>query len=292
MRTFAEEANVLFIANKEYGTVRQSSPKGIGYLKDFYTVDTIDEKDSAEVEKNLSTIESTCLPLINKLKIGDDLSDSEWADIAIYMAVQYGRTPYARARMDEVATIITTNELKQKLADAINNPDKYNELVEAVSTNNPSIHMPSRDELVEWVLKPGPLAKISIDNGTYVQSFFRIAWEIADGLLNTRWIVLHAPRGSSFITSDNPMALSINRELSVYETLAILLPGVVRHFPLDSRTCLMMVGERTAREIQHNIISKNEVRKINKLIYSQALKYVISGNKTLLDSLTTRPTSR
>jgi hypothetical protein len=187
--------------------------------------------------------------------------------------------------MDELATIITTNELKQHLANAINDPSKYDELVDIVARSNPETEMPTRNQLIEWVLKPGPLASINIDNGTYVQSFFRMAWEIGDGLLKTQWTIFHAPQNSQFITSDNPVCLSIDRKLEEHETLAILLPGVVRYFPINAKICLVMTDEPVRREILHATISRREVRMINKIIYVQAQKYVLSGNRSLLESL-------
>lgn len=145
--------------------------------------------------------------------------------------------------------------------------------------------IPSREKLAEMVLGPRIIEEFNLDNGTYVQSIFRIAWEIADSLLKKHWTVLHVPQGSCFVTSDNPMTLSINRELLPNETLAVLLPGVTRYFPLSSKTCLVITDEATRREINHKAISKNEVRKINKLLYDKSFKYVISGNEKLLKSL-------
>jgi hypothetical protein len=42
---------------------------------------------------------------------------------------------------------------------------------------------------------------------------------------------------------------------------------------------------RDGRKILHTKISKKKVRKINKLIYNQAKRYVISGNENLILSL-------
>lgn len=286
LRGFTETKNDLFVVNKEFNTIRKTSPKGVGYIKDFYTVDTIDEKDSAEVEENLGKIESKCIPLLDKLMAAKDLPNDEWADIAIYIALQYGRTPHMRNLMDKVATVSVNNYIKEALAEALNDPVKYTELKNGVAGQSPDAPpIPSREKLAEMVLGPRIVEEFNLDNGTYVQSIFRIAWEIADSLLKRHWTILHAPKNSCFITSDNPMTLSINRELLPYETLAVLLPGVVRHFPLNSKACLVITDETTSRGISHQTISKNEVRKINKLLYVKAFKYVITGNEKLLKSL-------
>ena len=285
MRGFCETPNTLFVKDINSGRVRRSSTRGIGYLENFYTVDTVDEKDSPEVEEALSKIENICIPLLSKLSQGIELSNSEFADIAIYIAVQYGRTPHAKARMDKVATIIATNEMKQRMADTVNDPKLFDEMIEELKKANPSAELPTREKIIEWVLKPDPLLKVKIDSGTHVKHFFDQAEVIGSGLLKHKWVVLHAPASSSFIFSDNPIGLEISRKLEEHEILAILLPGVERIFPLNAKTCLVITPHKFERAIEHRKLTANETRRINKLIHSQTRRYSISGNEALIRSL-------
>lgn len=285
LRRFTEMPNVLHVYNKETKTMRQTSTKGVAYSRDFYTVDTIDEKDSAEVEENLGHIESVVLPILSKIITQNDLSNANRADLAIYIAVQYGRTPVAKARMDRVATILATNEIKKTLVEAVNYADRYREMVEIIRADNSDHYVPTREKLIEWILKPEPIAKISIDKGTYVAHFFDNAKYISEGLLRTKWTVITAQRNSSFITSDNPIALTIDRKLKNHETLAIMLSDVRRYFPLDSKHCLVMTNNLTSRVIERRIAGKAEVKMINKIMSEQAYNYVISGNVQLLSSI-------
>lgn len=277
---------MLYVYDKNAKRTRQTSTKGIAYSRDYYTVDTVDEKDSSEVEDDLGRIETAVIPILSEIVSGEDLSNPKRADLAIYIAVQYGRTPVAKARMDEVATIVATNEVKSIMADAVNDDAKYQELVDRIRADDPNRFVPSRDTLIEWILKPGPMAKVIMDNGTYVKQFFENAEHIAEGLLRTKWTVLTAPQRASFITSDNPTGLVVDRELNEHEALAIMLPGVTRYFPLNSKHCLVMSDDLEGRAIERRTASRNEVRRINKVITEQAYKYVISGNERLLNSLT------
>jgi len=286
LRLFAENKNVLYVSNKQFDSIRLTSPKGIGYLKDFYTVDTVDETDSAEVERNLSKIETGCIPLLGKLLYAEDLPNAEWADVAIYIALQYGRTPHMRNKMDTAATALLNNYLKDTLTDALDDPRKYAELEREIAEKDPKLLVVhTRENIEKLVSGPKILEEFNLDNGTYVQSIFRMAGEIVDGLLKRHWTVLHAPKGSSFITSDNPLTLSIDRTLLPYESLAILLPGAMRYFPLSAKACLLITDENVGRIISHKAITKDEVRRINKLLYRESLKYAVSGNRRLLSSL-------
>lgn len=288
LRGFVEVPNTLHVYDKNAKRIRQTSTKGIAYSRDYYLVDTIDEKDSSEVEENLGRIETVAIPLLSKLVAKNDLSNANRADLAIYISIQYGRTPFAKAQMDQVATILTTNETKTIMADAVNDEAKYQEMVERIRADEPNRYVPARETLIEWIIKPGPLAKVSIDIGTYVKQFFENAWHISEGLLGTKWTVITAPRGSSFITSDNPVGLTVNRSLEEHEVLAIMLSGVTRYFPLDSTHCLVMTNNLNGRQIERRMASKGEVRMINKIINEQAYKYVVSGNNRLLQSITTQ----
>lgn len=285
LRGFTELPNILHVYNKDKKGFRQSSTKAIAYSRDYYTVDTIDEINSSEVEDNLGRIETIVIPILSKIITDSDLSNTNRADLAIYIAVQYGRTPVAKARMDEVATILATNETKTIMAEAVNDDAKYEEMVERIKSDDPEGYVPSRDTLIEWILKPGPMAKVSMDNGTYVKQFFENAQYISEGLLRTKWTVFSAPIGTSFITSDNPIGLFIDRQLEEHEVLAIMLTGVTRYFPLDAKHCLVMTDDLTGRDIERRTAAKSEVRTINKIIFEQAYKYAISGNERLIRSL-------
>jgi hypothetical protein len=274
----------LYVINKKYGSIPATTPAGVVYVPGFYTVDTITEKDSSEAEDNFSKIETTCIPIIKKMITGGYLTNPNLADMAIYIALQYGRTPFSRTRMDDVTTVVATNLIKEKLVEAYNDPMKYKEMLEGVKEENPELDFPTREKIEEWILKPGPIAKMKVDNGTYVVQVFESAYSIADALLRKRWIVLRAPRDASFVTSDNPIGLYLNRSLKFGEMLAILLPDVKCFFPLDSKTCLVIV-DNDHFELKESIISKDRVKSINRLIYTQAQQYVISSSKPLLRSL-------
>lgn len=274
----------LYVMNKKYGSIRLTSSAGVAYTPGFYIVDTVDETDSSEVEEVFCKIETTCIPIVRKMAAGEYLTNSNIADLAIYIALQYGRTPFSRARMDDVSTIVMTNQMKAHFVEAYNDSEKYDELVSDLRADRPNIDIPSREMIKEWILKPGPYVHMKIDNGTYVKQFFENADTIADRLLNKRWIVLRAPRNSSFITSDNPIGLHLDRPLATGEALSILLNGVQRFFPVNAKTCLAIV-DNDRFELKKSAISKKHVKSINKLIYDQAQQYVISGSQLLLSSL-------
>lgn len=275
----------LFVYNRQYKTYRTSSQKGVAYQLDFYIVDTVTEKDSLEVEQGLGKIESVVIPLLGKLSSTKQLKNSEWADIAIYVAIQYGRTPTARKTLDDVYTVMISNAVKENLADTLNTPGCYDSLKRDFEAEHTDIKLPSREKLGEMILKPGPIANMSIDNGTFVKAFFEVSEKISSGLLKRRWKLLQAPKDSLFITSDNPIALLARKPLTPNQKPAILVEGIEIYMPIDSKHCLAIADMKNDGSFLKHKITKSQVRAINKLVFSQANKYVISGNKALLESL-------
>lgn len=275
---------MLYVLNKQYGSIRPTSPAGVAYVPGFYIVDTLSEKDSSEVEEAFSKIETICIPIIKMMVTGEYLTNVNIADLAIYIALQYGRTPFSRARMDDVSAIVMTNLVKEQLARAYNDLEKYNEMAKYLQASNPDLDMPSREKIKEWIMSPGPIAPVLVDNGSYVKQLFENAGSIAAELLSRRWIVLRAPKKTSFITSDNPIGLYLRRPLIGCEVLAILKKDIQRFFPLNSKTCLVIIDNDKFELLTDNI-TKDQVKAINRLIFDQAYKYVISGSSQLLLSL-------
>lgn len=285
MRLFAAADGKLYILNKEHGTVRETSSKGVAHSYDFYTVDTVDEKDSSEVEDAFTKVENRCIPIIKQLIKGDSaFPNADYADLAFYIALQYWRTPTARAKMDNISKIMVTAELRNKLRQISTDPEQYEELVRDFSKEHPDIKLPPMDRIGKMSQANISLEEFAWDNGNFVQSIFRMADEIAAGLLRSHWFVLTAPSQSQFVTTDNPVIMHITRPLQPFELPAILLPGSDKYLPLNSKYCLAITDGKWSG-VGHLKVTKNKVRAINRLACLQAEKYVISGSRPLLQSL-------
>lgn len=285
MRLFTAANDKLYTLNKEFKTVRETSSKGVAYSHDFYTVDTVDEIDSSEAEEAFAQIENRCIPLIKNLVEGkNSFSNANFADLAIYVALQYGRTPTSRAKMDEVSRVMVTAELRDKLRQVSTSQERYDELLRDFSDTHPDIVLPSMEEMGKLSKSDIVLDEFAWDNGSFVQSVFRMAEEIAQGLLSSRWIVLEAPSKSQFVTTDNPVIMRMTRSLRPFESPAILLPGTEKYLPLSSRCCLL-ITDGSWSGVSRTKITRNSIRAINRLAFLQAGKYVISGSKPLLHSI-------
>jgi len=282
---FTTADNELYVLSKEFKTIKETSTKGVAYSHNFYTVDTVDEKDSSEVEETFSKIESRCIPIIKNLtESKNSFTNAEYADLAIYIALQYWRTPAARRKMDDFSKAIATIEIREKLRHVSTNQDVYDELLKYFKEEHPDTVLPSMKAMSKWAKSDVELDEFAWDNGTFVQSVFRMAEEIGQGLLTSSWFVLEAPSNSQFITTDNPVILRMTRPLKPFEAPAILLPGTEKYLPLSSKSCLMITDGKWSG-INHIKLTKRKVRAINRLAYLQAGKYAISSSQLLLQSI-------
>ncbi len=286
LRLFSDNDSGLHVYDKVTKSIRLTSAKGVAYSHDFYTVDTVDEKDSAEVEETFSKIENLCIPIIKSLSEGLTVySNADYADLSIYIALQYWRTPTARAKMDNFSKVMATHELREKLREVSTDRKVYDALLTEFQNEHPDIVLPPMETIGKWANSSLELAEFKWDNGSFVKSVFGMAEEIAKGLLSSRWILLQAPKDTQFITSDNPIVMRLTRRLKTSEIPAILLPGTDKLFPVSSKRCLLII-DGSWKGIGSIKLTRSSVRSINRLTYLQASKYVLSGSKNLLESIT------
>ena len=87
------------------------------------------------------------------------------------------------------------------------------------------------------------------------------------------------------ILSQDMVERSPNQVLATIDGNKILVEGIEIYMPIDSKHCLAIADMKNDGSFLKHKITKSHVRAINKLVFSQANKYVISGNKALLESL-------
>jgi len=205
LRKFINAEKKLYIKNKKTGSIRQGSAKSVNYQDDFYVVDTIDEKNSQEIEQTLGRVESVSFPLLNKLSDADISSNSEWADVAIYITVQYGRTPKYKKQLKEAMVIYADTHIRQTLKSAVTNEDAYADLKKINQEQIGDFKVPSQTELKSILDQEILASEITYGNNTYVKTFFEEAYTLADYILKKRWIVMHRIGKATFITNDSPV---------------------------------------------------------------------------------------
>jgi hypothetical protein len=276
LRQFYDDANQLWIYDRQTNNYRHSSSAGIGYLPDYYTVDTVDEKDSTEIEVMLGIVESVAGPLLLKLANQESIPSVERGDIAIFLALQAVRVPNLEKTVIEGTKKSYQAVLKEYLRILATNEAAFNSMKRKMEADGVR-HNFSQDDLREELAKGyEPSLEMDVPRGyTVKMALDMVNKELAHGFNVLDWHVLEAPKGSAFVTSDNPF-VNLGR--------GFLMPNTFKIFPLAKNKALL-IGHRQNASLAYQKVDAKLVRRLNKDITQHSDRYVFSHSKALLERM-------
>ena len=250
----------------------RKGPKGVAAEEFFYQApETPGHED--DTEPVLAEIESLVAPHLEKLRAGDiGLSPQEKGELSSFIALCFTRTVAYRDLVNSMMVgvfrlrakkILETEGELDRIAESVTE-DKD---IEPALANKESI----RRELQAVVAKERTVTQQS--KGWTIKQAFERSTEYSDLFEGLTWLLLEAPDGEAFITSDNPVIL--------------IDPGVVRgskryrhssllqfHFPVCSRYYL--VGAAIPPPVRHSPIrpeyvaalGENQMRHARREVYA------------------------
>ena len=206
---------------------------------------------------------------LKKLRNGETIDLDERLKVSWYVYAMTARVPIARAR---AGRIIEDNS-ERWAEDTVNELRMAHEITGIPISEERQQYM---DEMVER-LKHDPT---DLPNGLYEEMLTRVQYksntnEMPDSvhiLSNFAWRVISAPRGSHFITSDNPVHVFSMPEGpdNPYFELAM---------PLSSEYALHVSRQGIPQQLEFVSGDRSIVRKLNIRFLSTVDRFVFSGRK-------------
>jgi len=95
------------------------------------------------------------------------------------------------------------------------------------------------------------------------------------------WQFWYSSKNSSFITSDNPFV--VTRPQNYNGPYGIGTKGAKKLVPLNQKVCLVMCDK--GESVINRQVSSKDVRSVNGLIALECNRFLISKDKSLLESL-------
>ncbi len=280
LKGFVDGDGKLHVFDRYSKRYRYSAPKGVAYSPDYYTVDTIDEKDSPVVEEGYALVENAARPIIAKLQQPSALTEEERENLALFAAMQYQRVPDAEKRIQE-ATEKGFKAISQRMAEIIaSNQQAYE------STQQKPKQLTGEDsELTpeDWAgLANGEKFKIdvTVPHDCVVRQMLETALYVAPYLYQLDWTVLYAPNSRAFITSDSPFVLTGKPPLP-WMGIGLITPGSRKYFPLSKTTCLVM-GDKPKPTLEFGEAASKQVRYINARVALNSDRFVMASSEPLL----------
>ena len=105
---------------------------------------------------------------------------------------------------------------------------------------------------------------------------------LAKNIFELKWNFAIAPKGTSFITTDNPCFTISSSKIRQ----GLLSPNVLIFFPLRPDLCIIIKPVLKSKKENYINIDKKKVREINKLILENSYQCAIAKDKIHLECLT------
>lgn len=277
LRSFTPDAERIWVFDREENTFRQQGLEQTAIHKDFYTVTGPDGCKTDAVEKLLAKIEGDTKQIVSRLDDhkpkgeGEDLST-----LMMFVALMQTRVPAFDRQQNELTEQSIRWWCKAQHPTPETVADSFRDYQEETGENLENI---DPNEFFQMIRDD----QFEIENPRQnnVKMMLDLSLKTAPVLDQLHWVVLSAPTGSAFITSDNPFTVVQPPGFdSNGQGYGILTPGATTVMPLSQKTCIMFSGETWPK--QYATARKDFVRHINYLIAANSERFVLSGCEPLL----------
>lgn len=278
MRGFCP-AGDLWVYDREKDERRKSRPETVAVKKGFYAVQGPDgARDYAEVENRLGVVESLAAPVIRKVDAGGRLELRERYALAMFVALlKYRTTTFERQAAEFKETLSNPEAAKEMLAPST---EGVRILLKQIGYEDPGLPEMAQT-IYEYVhehgveYQPGPNARLE----QMLQGTHKLGTELVLGSLT----VARAPKGSYFITADNPYVVVAPREAQdplTWEEPAIIPPGYECWIPLCA--CSLLIGGHEELNGRYIRFDEEEVHAANLMVAAQCERFFMAGDETQL----------
>jgi hypothetical protein len=225
----------------------ETNIKNIAAQKGFYNFES--DEGGFSMEPVLSELENSASGIIREIcrqKTLSHLDEDDMGVIALFMAIQFSRTPMARTWRDQVQEAV----LK-----------KFGDSPEAIAQ-------------IEKILPSGEKAS----KNAAIHFLATTAHEQAKHFLNKTWFLFETSTDDPFYISDNPIALFNSQKFGAYGNLGLAVPGIQITLPISPTFALGFYCPSFMKECLERVGQYQELLKVDPV---KAAKYSGSINEVV-----------
>ncbi len=270
LRRFAVTGNPnqICVYDKDRGASYKTSVNNAAVVRDYYKVDTDGTVDPYTLEKGLSVLEGSAIPVIKKITRGEEVSNEERAYVAEFISVQHLRGQNMLKFVADTTALINAKMLDVTLA----SKDRWEQQTK---------QMQEKGYLLEDDISYEDLKKFH-ENREYEVSFNH-QWLLGQSLTQTHiepytqiffdmhWTVLEAAPGHFFYTSDTPLIYSSPEMHPIYGDGGLMHKNIEVTFPLSKKYMLLASWQGFS---ERHMVKDTLCKKMNANTAKQAYQYV------------------
>jgi hypothetical protein len=247
----------LFVFDRVTGTFRRDQPKNVAAITHDYTIYREGGVKDTRVEEFFARVEGAAVPIALKLRNREALTADERQTFAWYLAYFAARVPRFKRWLNEQETA------KRKLFDRehLRSPDQLQTLIDNADLSDAE-RADANAELMFETLKSEEYT-VLIGHNYRVRLLVERGFDLMPRVHDLFWIVGHAPSGSEFITSDNPLFEDPSGQLAT--------------FPLAADTALLMMPTTSDRTHNYDKDTPVEIVHLTNLATARASERLVLG---------------
>lgn len=239
-------------------------------------------KKSDDLEKAFATVaEPTFKAIVTKLLARTPLTREEKSEFAAYISLQVMRTPATRELYNSLSTAIWDAEAKKQWAKLLDDTERERVIKELKEESGVDASKLTKQDIHNIIDGNGVETTWTIPKENWVKDVTEIMGEVYPALEKMHWRVYFAPKGTAFITSDNPVGILVHKPDGYYAGTGILNPGSIRLFPLTKYACLSITDDEPAG-FSFADADKKRVQQINGVTAVSYHNILIGHNQQLV----------
>lgn len=278
---FAIEGH-LFVYDREDKVIRKQTPRSTAGEKNYYIITTKKGVESDLVEKMFSQIEKHAAKIIKKINTGDhNLNAQEKADLAMFLAALYLRTPHSINKSHEMSKKMTQEIMKRS---AMFEPYFEKGMKAIQKKHGYKLTQKEKDDIRETVIKKK--YKLEFPKGYLLKTMVMIMQDTYYYFAQMEWTILSTSRGRKFITSDNPVyTMNIKPEGFMGSGIGLFAPNCETIAVLTPSVAIFLSQNHNPEAVYSELARKKLVDNINKRTAICSTRFVVSKNRKLLGKI-------
>jgi Protein of unknown function (DUF4238) len=276
LRLFAKD-DVIWVYDRDTNDIRAQKVIDTAVINHFNAVERKDGSRDVRIESELSKVEGLIPKLVDDLKARQRLNDASRFDLAFIAALMMTRTPEFHEGVQRVE-----GKLIKRFAQHMfrSEEDAARSLAEW-KAEDPTA--PDIDPKALFRIYSDGAFNIKIHRNRSIELMLKLSPEFAKTLFGLNIGVLHAPKNSSFITTDRPLAVVPPRDttgLPKWGGIGLLTPGAHKYLTLSSHVAVVF-GD-SGDNFVHLDLQTGTARWVNAAVGRMTNRFLFGRDKLLV----------
>lgn len=279
----------LWVYDRIDNKYEQRNPSQIAVAKHLYSFKLPElQKDKYAIEKTFSILEGKAAPGFAKLrKRGFPDTQEERNAICEFVAYQATRTPEDLAIIKETSRHTSQALLEEMVLELASLPPEEFESQMSDYRNKTGDKTRFTQQDLKATVREGRIT-IKQPEDHHLGMMVERGTDLTVMISGRKWVVLHAPRGYSYLGSDCPVAYLGWGKLPLQGAgRGPGTPGMTTIFPF-ARDAALMILPHKGTAIEHATHKPRGIKQLNRILAEQSNRVIFSHSKALLESLACR----